>query len=91
MIDSPRYLAAKKSVDDRSLNYFVWDQLKMESSKHQFDGPLQVLELGVELARWLNAYWSGNWQRKLSTWELILQSGKYSGCGKTDLGLGLQE
>ena len=46
MIDFPRYLAAKKSVDDRSLNYFVWDQLKMVLSKHQFDGPLQVLELG---------------------------------------------
>jgi SAM-dependent methyltransferase len=46
MIDFPRYLAAKKSVDDRSLNGFVWEQLKTALSARQLDNPLQVLELG---------------------------------------------
>ncbi len=46
MIDFLRYLAAKKSVDDRSLNCFVWEQLRTVLSNQQFDGPLQVLELG---------------------------------------------
>jgi SAM-dependent methyltransferase len=46
MIDFLRYLAAKKSVDDRSLNCFVWEQLRMTLSTQQIDGPLQVLELG---------------------------------------------
>lgn len=29
MIDFPRYLAAKKSVDDRSINRFVWERLRV--------------------------------------------------------------
>jgi SAM-dependent methyltransferase len=46
MMDFLRYLSAKKSVDDRSLNCFVWNQLRMALSTQIFDGPLQVLELG---------------------------------------------
>ena len=46
MMDFSRYLAAKKSVDDRSLNRFVWNQLKMALSTQKFNIPLQVLELG---------------------------------------------
>jgi SAM-dependent methyltransferase len=46
MIDFPRYLAAKKSVDDRALNRFVWEQLRRTLSTPQFDGSLRVLELG---------------------------------------------
>jgi SAM-dependent methyltransferase len=46
MIDFLRYLAAKKSVDDRSLNSFVWEQLKIAVSTQQLNGPIKVLELG---------------------------------------------
>ena len=46
MMDFPRYLAAKKSIDDRSLNCHVWNQLKTALSKQKFGDPLRVLELG---------------------------------------------
>jgi SAM-dependent methyltransferase len=45
-MDFSRYLAAKKSVDDRSINNYVWEQLKMALPNQQIDSPLQVLELG---------------------------------------------
>jgi SAM-dependent methyltransferase len=62
MIDFPRYLAAKKSVDDRSLNCFVWEQLRMALATQQFDGPLQVLELGCGI---------GTMVERLLDWELV--------------------
>ncbi len=46
MIDFPRYLAAKKSVDDRALNQSVWGQLRANLQAQQLDRPLRVLELG---------------------------------------------
>lgn len=41
-----RYLAAKKSVDDRALNYQVWCQLKTWASNRPDGAPLRILELG---------------------------------------------
>ncbi|MFC1997331.1 hypothetical protein ACFLXI_06965 [Chloroflexota bacterium] len=41
MIDFPRYLAAKKTVDDRALNRLVWEQLKSALSIREPDRPLR--------------------------------------------------
>ena len=44
----PRYLAAKKSVDDRALNQQVWATLAQQLRDRPHDGhrPLRVLEIG---------------------------------------------
>lgn len=42
----PRYLAAKKSIDDRSLNQHVWQTL-LQALKKKNDGLLQILEVGA--------------------------------------------
>lgn len=42
-----RYLAAKKSVDDRALNRRVWDSLRSELRARFSDGPVRVLEVGA--------------------------------------------
>lgn len=42
-----RYLAAKKSVDDRALNQHVWNSLAKELSQIQLDRPIQILEIGA--------------------------------------------
>jgi SAM-dependent methyltransferase len=42
-----RYLAAKKSVDDRALNRHVWSGLVQAISPAIADGPVQVLEIGA--------------------------------------------
>lgn len=44
-----RYLAAKKSLDDRSLNRRVWDSLALEVAKIRRTDPLRVLEVGCGL------------------------------------------
>jgi 2-polyprenyl-3-methyl-5-hydroxy-6-metoxy-1,4-benzoquinol methylase len=46
VIDFPRYLAAKKSVDDRALNRFVWEQLITTLSAIKFDRSVRILEVG---------------------------------------------
>lgn len=56
-----RYLAAKKTVDDRSLNRPVWDRLKGELSHHRGPEPLQVLELGAGI---------GTMVERMLEWEL---------------------
>ena len=43
----PRYLAAKKSVDDRALNRPVWDRLRHQLRTRSDRGPLRILELGA--------------------------------------------
>jgi hypothetical protein len=43
----PRYLAAKKTVDDRALNRTVWESLKQAIRQRPSTGPLRVLELGM--------------------------------------------
>jgi SAM-dependent methyltransferase len=42
-----RYLSAKKTVDDRSLNRGVWESLIREVSTISKDGPLRILEIGA--------------------------------------------
>jgi len=42
-----RYLAAKKSVDDRALNQGVWQKLAQELARGSAEAPLRVLELGA--------------------------------------------
>mgnify|MGYP000698819651 CR=1 FL=1 len=42
-----RYLASKKSVDDRALNRLVWDVLHAAVASRQTGSPLQVLEVGA--------------------------------------------
>ncbi len=41
-----RYLAAKKSVDDRSLNRHVWNRLSQSLPRSSRESPLQILEIG---------------------------------------------
>jgi SAM-dependent methyltransferase len=41
-----RYLSAKKTVDDRSLNKNVWESLKSAAELEQSKGKLKVLEIG---------------------------------------------
>lgn len=54
----PHYLAAKKTIDDRALNQYVWKSL--HTSLRQIDGltgkndePLQVLEIGAGIGTML--------------------------------------
>src|SRR5262245_53776992 len=42
-----RYLAAKKTVDDRALNQHVWHSLAQAISPAVPDRPVQVLEIGA--------------------------------------------
>ncbi|MGB3211760.1 MAG: class I SAM-dependent methyltransferase [Desulforhopalus sp.] len=42
----PRYLAAKKSIDDRALNHHVWDALRQALSQITGDEPCSILEIG---------------------------------------------
>ena len=42
-----RYLAAKKSVDDRALNRYVWQRLRAALLPAARRNPLQVIELGA--------------------------------------------
>lgn len=43
----PRYLAAKKSVDDRALNREVWRQLVARAPRGQEGAPVRILEVGA--------------------------------------------
>ncbi len=43
----PRYLASKKSVDDRALNRHVWRTLSAELALRPANTPLRVLEIGA--------------------------------------------
>ena len=55
----PRYLAAKKSVDDRALNQGVWEAFGKILASQAADAPLKILEIGagigVMLERMLEA------------------------------------
>ena len=49
----PRYLAAKKSIDDRALNHHVWETLR-QTLHHCRDGePVRILELGTGIGTML--------------------------------------
>jgi SAM-dependent methyltransferase len=62
-----RYLAAKKELDDRSLNRHVWETLRREVAA--FAVPLQVLEVGCGIGTMLERLWD---------WGL-LRGGAYTG------------
>ena len=49
----PRYLAAKKSVDDRALNQQVWQGLRQELPQSNRQKPLRVLEVGCGIGTML--------------------------------------
>ena len=55
-----RYLAAKKSLDDRSLNRCVWRSLKREIK--QKDTPLRILEIGAGI---------GTMIERVVEWDLV--------------------
>ena len=60
-----RYLAAKKSVDDRALNRHVWHSLAQGLSPVDPDGPVQVLEIGAGI---------GTMVERLVEWGILRQA-----------------
>jgi SAM-dependent methyltransferase len=60
-----RYLAAKKSVDDRALNWHVWQRLTQALPPAASDGLVQVLEIGAGI---------GTMVERLVEWGLLLQA-----------------
>ncbi|MDD2901746.1 MAG: class I SAM-dependent methyltransferase [Syntrophales bacterium] len=65
-----RYLAAKKSVDDRSLNYQVFAALKRSLETFAGPAPLRVLEIGCGL---------GTMVERLLDWDLLRRPTVYTG------------
>jgi len=61
MIDFTRYLAAKKTVDDRALNRFVWERLRAVLADPGFTRPVRILEVGCGI---------GTMVERLLDWEL---------------------
>lgn len=64
-----RYLAAKKSVDDRALNRYVWQTLADNLPTSPLGSPLKVLEIGAGI---------GTMAERLWDWGL-LSSAHYTG------------
>jgi SAM-dependent methyltransferase len=60
-----RYLAAKKSVDDRALNRHVWQRLVQALPQVASDGAVQVLEIGAGI---------GTMVERLAEWGLLHQA-----------------
>jgi hypothetical protein len=60
-----RYLAAKKSVDDRALNRHVWQSLVQALPEAASDRPVQVLEIGAGI---------GTMVERLVEWGLLDQA-----------------
>lgn len=60
--DFSRYLAAKKSIDDRSLNAFVHQSLRAALQDSNMLKPIQILELGAGI---------GTMIERLETWHLL--------------------
>ena len=58
----PRYLEAKKSVDDRALNRLTWDTLRDGLDSKHFTAPLRVLEVGAGI---------GTMLQRMVEWELF--------------------
>ncbi len=65
----PRYLTAKRTVDDRALNRLVLDRLTREIANRFTGQPLRVLEIGMGV---------GTMIQRLVEWR-ILQRGVYTG------------
>jgi hypothetical protein len=64
-----RYLEAKKSVDDRSLNRNVWEALASSRSANSAEQPIKVFEIGAGI---------GTMLARMIEWDL-LQFGEYTG------------
>ncbi len=47
------YLAAKKSIDDRALNHYVWDMLRQALPQAAEGEPLRILEIGAGIGTML--------------------------------------
>jgi SAM-dependent methyltransferase len=62
---SSRYLAAKKGLDDRSLNRHVWEKLVRAVLELKGPGPLKVLEVGCGI---------GTMLERLLDWGLLLHA-----------------
>jgi SAM-dependent methyltransferase len=60
-----RYLAAKKDLDDRSLNRLVWDRLRQAVQERPEPAPLRVLEVGCGI---------GTMIERLLDWGLLGQA-----------------
>jgi SAM-dependent methyltransferase len=60
-----RYLAAKKSVDDRALNRHVWQSLAQSMLQATSTAPVQVLEIGAGI---------GTMVERLVEWDLLQQA-----------------
>ncbi len=60
-----RYLAAKKTVDDRALNRHVWDRLVKSVMAIRGPGPLRVLEVGCGI---------GTMLERLLEWGLLVHA-----------------
>lgn len=58
----PRYLAAKKSVDDRALNKDVWRALCERLPRGQAEQPLRLLEVGAGI---------GTMVERVLEWQLV--------------------
>jgi SAM-dependent methyltransferase len=63
-----RYLAAKRSIDDRSLNRVVWERLKSCISGLDPERPLRVLEIGAGI---------GTMVERVLEWDLF-RSAEYT-------------
>jgi SAM-dependent methyltransferase len=63
--DYIRYLAAKKTLDDRSLNRHVWDHLVQAVRGRSGSAPLQVLEVGCGI---------GTMLERLLDWGLLTRA-----------------
>lgn len=64
----PRYLASKKSVDDRALNRLVWQRLSGELAKRNEAEPPEILEIGAGI---------GTMAERAAEWGLLTQ-GRYT-------------
>jgi predicted O-methyltransferase YrrM len=64
-----RYLSAKKSVDDRALNRYVWQKLQDGLKLHSSAVPLRVLEIGAGI---------GTMVERIAEWGLTEQSMQYT-------------
>ena len=63
--DFIRYLAAKKGLDDRSLNRHVWDPLVRAVQDRPDSSPLRVLEVGCGI---------GTMVERLLDWGLLTRA-----------------
>jgi len=55
-----RYLAAKKSVDDRALNWQVWQRLVAALPRATTEQPLRILEVGAGIGSMVERLLAGD-------------------------------